>query len=62
MSIIKNSQEIKMTSKCLQTNADKSLNGQWRFPLCNAKLAPLGKSGGVVGLEMISFREAKFLI
>ncbi|HAJ84634.1 MAG TPA: hypothetical protein DCM25_07735 [Rhodobacteraceae bacterium] len=62
MSIIENSQEIKMRPLCRQTNADQSLNGQWYSFLHNAKLAPLSKSGGVVELEMISFQEAEFLI
>ena len=47
---------------CCQTNANQSLQGQYGCPLCRAKTAPLGESGGAVGFEMWSAGEASFLV
>lgn len=43
---------------CCQTNANQSLQGQYGCPLCRAKTAPLGESGGAVQLESRSGSEA----
>jgi hypothetical protein len=40
--------------RCWQTNSNQSQLGQYRCPLCRAKAAPLGESGGPVGLEEMS--------
>jgi putative transposase len=42
----------KIIGRCCQTNANQSLNGQWRFALCRTELAPLSESGGAVKLEI----------
>lgn len=47
---------------CCQTNSNPSLQGQYGCPLCRAKTAPLGESGGAVGFEMWSAGEASFLV
>jgi hypothetical protein len=39
---------------CCQTNSNRSLLGQYHCPLCRAKLAPLSKSSGAVGLEVVA--------
>ncbi len=39
---------------CCRTNANQSLQGRCRRPLCRTEAAPLGESGGAVGLEILS--------
>ncbi len=39
-------------SRCCQTNANQSLQGQRSCSLCRAETAPIGKSGGAVQLEI----------
>ena len=48
--------------RCCQTNANQSLVGQGYCPLCGAETAPLCKSGGAVGLEMISLGKTALLV
>ena len=36
--------------------------GQWDCPLSGAETAPLGQSGGAIGLEEVSTGEAAFLV
>src|SRR6056297_3923622 len=46
--------------RCWQTNSNRSPQGQYGCPLCDAKVAPLCKSGGAVLLENGSGGEIAF--
>ena len=52
----------KLSKRYCQTNSNSSLVGQRRCPLCRAKFAPLGKSGGACQLEGVSAGERSFLV
>ena len=54
--------QIKPFVGAVSTDANQSLQGQWRFPLCRAKLTPLGYSGSAVQLEMDPAVEMAFLV
>jgi len=45
-----------------QTNSNSSQLGQCHCPLCRAETAPLGESGGAVGLEERSAGEAALAV
>ena len=47
---------------CCQTDSIQSPQGQVGCPLCRAETAPLGESGGAVGLEEGSAGETAFLV
>ena len=42
--------------------ANQSRLGEWRCPLGGEKTAPLGESGGTIGLEVVSAGEAAFQV
>ena len=46
------SNQAHAVSGCCQTNSNSSQVGQGSCPLCHAKTAPLGESGGAVKLEI----------
>ena len=48
--------------RCWQTNSNRSPHGQSHCPLCRAETAPLGKSGGAIGLKLRSTGVASFLV
>ena len=45
---------IQGSSRCCQTNSNRSPNGRWRCPLCRAESAPLSEGGGAVGFESVA--------
>ena len=46
----------------VSTNSNESTQGQHDCPLPGAEAAPLGKSGGTVGLKVLATKEAAFLV